>query len=97
MGSDVEIVRNYRREHADRSIENVKIMRVPQSEKFSAGVKYRMHHTETSDYPQFRFDNSHGVHEVHIGDDQREIRFPGLRELYRRFAIIVEHRIPPHP
>lgn len=97
MGSDVEIVRDYRREHSDRSIENVKIMRVPQSEKFPEGVKYRMNHTATSNYPQFRFDNSHGVHEMHIGDDVCQIEFQGLRELYRRFAIIVEYRISKYP
>lgn len=93
MGDDVQVVRSYRREHPDGSIERVKVMRVPESEKFPEGIKYRMHHTATASDPEFRYDNSHGVHEVHVGDTTREIVYPGVAELFRRFSRTVSRRL----
>ena len=71
----------------------MKVMRVPESEKFPEGVKYRMHHTATTNYPEFRYDNSHGVHEVHIGETAQEIVYPGVAELFRRFSQTVSRRL----
>lgn len=91
MAEEVEIVEEYRLPHLDlRTVEEVKIMRVPQSDKYPEGVKYRMHygHIGDEDDPIIRYDNSHGRHEKHTGDDVEEIEFPGLASLYDRF---VEH------
>lgn len=93
MGNEIRVVRDYRREHGDGSIERVKIIRVPESKKFPAGVKYRLHHSGTDEYPEFRYDNSHGYHEVHVGNEAREIAYPGITELFRRFGIVVDRRL----
>lgn len=93
MGDEIRVVRDYYREHDDGSIERVKVIHVPTSEKFPEGVKYRMHHSATETYPEFRYDNSHGYHEVHVGDVAREIPYPGVAELFRRFGIVVDRRI----
>lgn len=88
MTDDIAVVEQYRLLHPEfRTIEVVKIMRVPTSEKFPDGVKYRLHygHTEGRDDPIVRFDNSHGRHEKHVGDTVETIDFPGLAPLYARF------------
>jgi hypothetical protein len=88
VGDEVEVIEDYRLPHFDRgTIEVVKILRVPESEKFPNGVKYRMHygHIDGEDDPIVRYDNSHGYHEKHVGDDVEEIDFPGVSILYARF------------
>lgn len=88
MTGEVEVIEDYRLPHFDLgTIEQVKIMRVPESEKFPEGVKYRMHYgyIDGEDDPIVRYDNSHGRHEKHEGDDVEEIEFPGVPALYARF------------
>nr|WP_282568475.1 DUF6516 family protein [Halorhabdus amylolytica] len=47
-------------------------------------MKYAYHYGETgADDPIICFDNHHGVHEVHLGEQTIEIDYPGLVELYR--------------
>lgn len=88
MADEVEVVEQYRLPYPELgTIEVVKIMRVPKSEKFPEGVKYRLHngHTEGRDDPIIRFDNSHGRHERHVGGVMETIDFHGLAPLYERF------------
>ncbi len=95
MTDEVEVVEQYRLPHPESgTIEVVKIMRVPESEKFPDGVKYRLHygHTEGEDDPIIRFDNSHGRHEKHVADSVETIEFHGLAPLYEQFR---EH-LPEH-
>ncbi|MFC7156180.1 DUF6516 family protein [Halomarina halobia] len=88
MGEDIYVVEDYRIAHPERgSVEQVSIIRVPKSEKFPEGIKYRLHYgyTDGEDDPIIRFDNSHGVHEKHVGDEVERIDFTGLARLYDRF------------
>lgn len=84
---DVEVIRDFHRE-AETHIIRVKLMRVPESEKFPEGVKYRLHYGTPDGDTLLRYDNSHGVHERHSAPDPNDpdlIDFPGLEALYRRF------------
>ena len=71
----------------DDHVINVVILRVPESEKYPEGWKYRMHFGTRDGETIVRYDNSHGVHERHsIGDaDPEHIEFPGPDELLARF------------
>lgn len=67
----------------------------PNSERFEEGVKYAYHYGEAgADEPIIRFDNHHGPHELHLGENTFDIDFPGLAQLYRawRAALPPEKR-----
>lgn len=81
---DVDVVRNYRRIVGDHVI-RVKIMRVPETEKFPEGIKYRLHFGTLDDETIVRYDNSHGVHERHDGNEVTVVEFPGIDALVDRF------------
>jgi len=89
---DVDVEANYRRIDGDYVI-RVKIMRVPESEKFPEGVKYRLHFGTVNDETVVRYDNSHGVHERHEGDEVEHINFPGIEALVERFEANVDDRL----
>lgn len=91
-GDKVDVVRNYRRVE-DGHVIRVKIMRVPTSEKFPNGVKYRLHFGTLDGECVVRYDNSHGVHERHVGDDVTRIDFPGIDALLDRFEREVVERL----
>lgn len=79
------MVRDRRREFGDRLV-RIRVLRVPESEKFPDGVKYAFHYGEKgADDPILRYDNHHGVHERHEGETVEEIEFPGAEQLLRRF------------
>ncbi|SFC08272.1 hypothetical protein SAMN05444422_104173 [Halobiforma haloterrestris] len=60
------------------------MLAVPESEKFPEGIKYAFHYGEAgADDPVIRFDNHHGVHELHLSAEVFEIDYPGLQALYR--------------
>jgi hypothetical protein len=82
---DVEVVRDYRREDSRGRLVRVKVLRVPESEKFPEGIKYRLHYGTRDGETILRYDNSHGFHERHDGDETALIDFPGIATLYRRF------------
>jgi len=71
----------------------VKIMHVHESEKFPEGVKYRLHFGTVNDETLVRYDNSHGVHERHEGDEVEYINFPGIEALVERFEADVDDRL----
>jgi len=70
---DVEVVLDRERETEDGHVVRVKAMRVPESEKFPEGVKYRFHYGTLAGDTILRYDNSHGVHERHTEDALEEI------------------------
>ncbi|MFB6299359.1 MAG: DUF6516 family protein [Halobacteriales archaeon] len=55
-------------------------------------MKYRFHYGTTDGDTIVRYDNSHGVHERHVGDTTEDIAFPDgeLETLYRRFMADIE-------
>ncbi|NHN42639.1 hypothetical protein G9C85_13510 [Halorubellus sp. JP-L1] len=64
----------------------IRVLRVPESEKFPDGVKYAFHYGEKGgDDPHIRYDNHHGTHERHEGDRVEEVRFTGYEALLERF------------
>jgi hypothetical protein len=94
-GDDVEVVRDRRRDLGDTLV-RIRVLRVPESETYPEGTKYAYHYGETNaDTPILRYDNHHGVHEHHEGDDVDEIEFPGYEQLLRRFARELPNEVSP--
>lgn len=92
---DVTVVRDEIEAYDDGTVARVRVLQVPTSDRFEAGIKYTFHFGEAGgDHPVVRFDNHHGVHELHLGETTFEIDFPGLRPLYRawRAALPPEKR-----
>jgi hypothetical protein len=88
---DVRIVADTDRRFADGSVLRVRVLAVPESEKFPDGIKYRLHYGTDDGKTLLRFDNSHGVHERHTAkgrDDDYE--FPGYDAMQERFWTAVE-------
>jgi len=82
---DVDVVRDRRRDFGEYIV-RVRVLRVPESEQFPEGIKYGFHYgRKGEENPILRYDNHHGVHERHQGDDVEEIDFPGYESLLRRF------------
>lgn len=95
MSDDVTVVRDEIEAYADGTVARVRVLAVPESEKFPEGLKYAFHYGEAgADDPIIRFDNHHGVHELHLGSDMYEIDYPGLQALFRawRAALPSEKR-----
>lgn len=70
----------------DGTVVRVKILAVPESEKFEDGVKYRLHYGTEAGDTIVRYDNSHGVHERHTADGVDETyEFPGYEAIQDRF------------
>ena len=64
----------------------IRVLKVPESDKFPDGVKYAFHYgAKGGDDPHLRYDNHHGIHERHDGDHVDEIDFPGYEALLDRF------------
>ncbi|WP_254761496.1 toxin-antitoxin system TumE family protein [Natrinema marinum] len=84
MSDDVTVVRDEIEAYADGTIARVRVLAVPESKKFTEGLKYAFHYGEAgADDPFIRFDNHHGVHELHLGSETVETDYPGLQMLYR--------------
>lgn len=83
MSEDAVVLRDEIQAYADDTVARVRVLSVPQSERFPEGIKYAFHYGEAgAQHPVVRFDNHHGPHELHLGDDTYEIEFPGLTTLY---------------
>lgn len=68
------------------SIVRIRILAVPDSEKFPDGVKYRLHYGTVGGDTIVRYDNSHGVHERHTADGlDDDYEFPGYSKVQTRF------------
>lgn len=86
MGGDVVVLRDEIEAYADGTVARVRVLAVPESDRFPEGIKYAFHYGEAGgDDPIVRYDNHHGTHEVHRGPSTEEIDFPGLGALYRRW------------
>ena len=83
---DVEVVRDRRRDFGDELV-RIRLLRVPQSDKFPGGIKYGYHYGKKgTENPILRYDNHHGIHERHTGETVEELdNFPGHEALLRRF------------
>lgn len=95
MGEDVEVLRDESRVYDDGTVARVRVLAVPESDRFPEGIKYAMHYGRLeSDAPIVRIDNHHGPHELHQGEAVWEIEFPGFETLYRtwRAALPAEKR-----
>ncbi|MFB6309018.1 MAG: DUF6516 family protein [Haloarculaceae archaeon] len=92
---EVTVVEDETVAYDDGTVARVRVLSVPESERFPDGIKYTFHYGEAgNDSPVIRFDNHHGPHELHIGRETYEIEFPGLQPLYRawRAALPEEKR-----
>jgi hypothetical protein len=69
---------------------NVVAWRVPKSEVYPEGVKYRFHYGTIDGQTILRYDNSHGVHERHTPAGVSIVDFPDLWQHYRRFRMEIE-------
>lgn len=89
--TDVDVVMDFKREE-DGQILRVRVLSVPESEKFPEGIKYRFHCGTADGTTIVRYDNSHGYHERHVGEITEEIEFPdnGFEVLYRRFMADID-------
>lgn len=64
--------------------------RVPESEAFPTGIKYRFQYMDEAGNTLLRYDNAHDQHDRHRGDEVEAIEFTTLAEHYRRFQREVE-------
>jgi hypothetical protein len=84
MSEDVEVLRDESRVYDDGTVARVRVLAIPESDRFPVGLKYAMHYGYLdSDDPIVRIDNHHGPHELHQGTEVWEIDFPGFETLYR--------------
>jgi hypothetical protein len=84
VDDDVTVVRDEYEQYTDGTVARVRVLQVPQSPTFEHGIKYAFHYDDAvADETIIRFDNHHGVHELHLGETTYEIDFPGLAALYR--------------
>lgn len=91
---DVRVVEDTERRFADGTVLRVRVLSVPESEKFPDGIKYRLHLGTEDGETLIRYDNSHGFHERHTAAGRDETyQFPGYDAIQARFWEEVEqHR-----
>lgn len=83
---DVRVLEDTERRFADGTVLRVRVLAVPESEKFPDGIKYRLHYGTDEGETLVRYDNSHGVHERHTTDGlDDDYEFPGYEALQTRF------------
>jgi hypothetical protein len=80
-------------EYTDRDREAGTVERVVVRET-ADGYDYAMHYGTLDGETLLRYDNAHGVHERHEGDDVVEIAFPGIDPLLRQFYREIENIDP---
>jgi hypothetical protein len=88
---DVRVLEDTERRFEDGTVLRVRVLAVPDSEKFPDGVKYRLHHGTEGGKTLIRYDNSHGVHERHTSNGiDEDYEFPGYGAVQERFWDEVE-------
>lgn len=86
MGDDGVVLRDERQTYDDGTVARVRVLAVPESDRFPDGVKYAFHYgNRHKPVPIVRYDNHHGRHEVHRDDHVEPIEFPGIQSLYRQW------------
>lgn len=84
--TDVRVVRDRRREVGGYVV-RIRVLRVPESDTYPEGVKYAFHCSEKgATTPVVRYDNHHGVHERHVGEDVEVVEFEGIDATFDRFV-----------
>lgn len=84
MSDDVTVLEDEIEVYADGTVARVRVLSVPESERFEGGIKYAYHYGEAGeDEPVIRFDNHHGIHELHLGTETFEVEFRSLAATYR--------------
>lgn len=92
---NVAVIRDRRRDFGDEIV-RIRVLRVPESEKFPDGIKYAFHYgRKESNDPILRYDNHHGVHERHTGPDVVEIDAPDVETVLRRFIRELPDHVSP--
>jgi hypothetical protein len=82
MADDVVVLRDEQIAYDDGTVVKVRLLRIPESDRFPEGVKYALHYgIAGAPDPIVRFDNHHGPHELHLGPQRFEIEFPGFEPL----------------
>nr|WP_241658390.1 DUF6516 family protein [Halorubrum sp. BOL3-1] len=77
MNDDVTVLEDEIEAYADGTVARVRVLSVPASDRFEDGIKYAYHYAEAgADDPIIRFENNHGVHELHLGGGTFEIDYP---------------------
>lgn len=95
MADEVTVVSDEIEAYSDGTVARVRVLAVPTSTKFEAGVKYAFHYGEAgAEHQIIRLDNHHGTHELHLGEDVFGIGFPGTAVIVRcwRAALPEEKR-----
>lgn len=88
---DVRVLEDTTRHFEDSTVLRVRVLAVPESEKFPEGVKYRLHYGTEDGTTLVRYDNSHGDHDRHTPDGRdEEYEFPGYDTVQKRFWQEVE-------
>jgi hypothetical protein len=88
---DVRVLEDTERYFADGTVLRVRVLAVPESDKFPDGIKYRLHYGTEDGETVIRYDNSHGVHERHTRDGlDEDYTFPGYDAIQVRFWDEVE-------
>jgi len=88
---DVRVLEDTEQRFEDDTLLRVRVLSVPESEKFPDGVKYRLHYGTEAGDTLIRYDNSHGHHERHTANGLDEsYEFPGYDAVQRRFWEEVE-------
>lgn len=90
-GSDVTVLLDDNVQSENR-VRDRTVLSVPKSSKFPEGVKYALHYGTRDGETIIRYDNAHGVHEKHEGENVEEIEYPGIGELNRRFLKEIEDK-----
>ena len=92
MSPEVHVLEDTEQRFADGTVLRVRVLAVPASEKFSDGVKYRLHYGTDDGETIVRYDNSHGFHERHTAEGRDvDYEFSGYDEIQARFWNEVEH------
>lgn len=87
----VRVLEDTERWFADGTVLRVRVLTVPESEKFPDGVKYCLHYGTEDGKTLIRYDNSHGYHERHTSDGlDEDYNFPGYDTVQERFWAEVE-------
>lgn len=84
MGDDVTVLRDEIEAYSDGTVARVRILAIPESDRFPDGIKYAFHYgVAGAEHPIVRFDNHHGPDELHVGESTFEIEEFAISDCYR--------------
>lgn len=81
---DVRVLRDETEAYSDGTVARVRLLAVPESERFPDGIKYSFHYgVAGAADPIVRFDNHHGPDELHLATATFELEDVELAACYR--------------